>query len=178
MKTEKHFLRKEIKQKLCLLSEQEKNRQSTEILQKIEQLPAFQTAETVLLYWSLPDEVDTQAFAEKWAARKTVLLPVVQGDEMVLRKYSGLSCLRSGAFGICEPEGEDFTDFDKIDLCIVPALAFDASGNRLGRGKGFYDRLLPRIAAPKIGVCFDVQLLNEIPCENFDAKMDFVISKF
>jgi 5-formyltetrahydrofolate cyclo-ligase len=177
MKTQKNKLRQQIRQKLSSLSEQEKNKQSADIWQKIEQHPAFQTAETVALYRSLPDEVDTHGGIEKWAVRKTILLPVVQGDELVLRKYGGAVCLREGAFGICEPEGEDFTDFDKIDLCIVPAVAFDRAGNRLGRGKGFYDRLLSKIAAPKIGVCFDVQLLDEIPCEEFDVKMDFVISK-
>ena len=177
MKTQKTKIRQEIRQKLSLLTEIEKKHQSAKIWQKMETLPAFQTANTVLLYWSLPDEVDTHDFIEKWSKNKTILLPVVTGDDLILRKYSGLSCLRVGAFNICAPvEGEEFTDFSVIDLCIVPAVAFDSQGNRLGKGKGFYDRLLSRISATKVGVCFDVQLIENIPHENWDIKMDLILS--
>jgi 5-formyltetrahydrofolate cyclo-ligase len=85
--------------------------------------------------------------------------------------------LERGAFGILEPRGEVFLDYDQVEVAIVPGMAFDKAGHRLGRGKGFYDRLLPRLTqAHKIGVCFPFQYLDEIPCEEHDVVMDEVIS--
>ena len=177
MKTEKNNLRAAIRRRLYLLTEQEKERQSADIWQQMEALPAFQSAGVVLLYWSLPGEVDTHGFIEKWRRSKTILLPVVAGDELLLREYAGLSRLRAGAFGICAPAGgKAFAHLQAIDLCIVPAVAFDGEGNRLGRGKGFYDRLLARVPAPKAGVCFDVQLVEHVPHEKWDVRMNIVLS--
>jgi 5-formyltetrahydrofolate cyclo-ligase len=82
---------------------------SAALLEQIEKHPRFIASDTVLLYHSLGDEVQTHAFVEKWSASKKVLLPVVQGDILVLRHYTGKECLQVGAFGIEEPGGEDFT---------------------------------------------------------------------
>lgn len=128
------------------------------------------------MYYSLPDEVQTHDFVEKWRGKKNILLPVVVGDDLELRTYTGRQELSEGAFHIDEPTGRTFTDYDAIDLVIVPGVAFDNNGNRLGRGKGYYDRLLPRIRAHKIGICFPFQLVKEIPTEPFDKKMDKIIS--
>ena len=116
---------------------------SAALLEQIEKHPRFIASDTVLLYHSLGDEVQTHAFVEKWSASKKVLLPVVQGDILVLRHYTGKKCLQIGAFGIEEPGGEDFTGYDEIQLGIIPGMSFDRKGNRLGRGKGYYDKLLP-----------------------------------
>lgn len=81
------------------------------------------------------------------------------------------------SYGIEEPVGEAFTDYTSIDLIIVPGVAFDCKGNRLGRGKGFYDRLLPQISsAYKVGICFPYQLVKEVPAEVFDIRMDEIIT--
>jgi 5-formyltetrahydrofolate cyclo-ligase len=92
-----------------------------------------------------------------------------------LRLYSGRDSLRVGAYNILEPVGPVFSDYDSIDLAVVPGVAFTADGIRLGRGKGYYDRLLPRIKARKIGICFPFQILHSIPAESFDIRMDEVI---
>ena len=82
-----------------------------------------------------------------------------------------------GVYGIEEPTGEAFTDYAAIDFIVVPGVAFDAKGNRLGRGKGYYDRLLPRIpTAYKAGICFPFQLVEEVPAESFDVRMDIIIT--
>ncbi|HQG08910.1 MAG TPA: 5-formyltetrahydrofolate cyclo-ligase, partial [Dysgonamonadaceae bacterium] len=70
-----------------------------------------------------------------------------------------------------------FVDFDSIDLIIVPGVAFDRKLNRLGRGKGYYDRLLSQLKSPKIGICFDFQLLESIPVEDWDIKMDMIVAQ-
>lgn len=105
------------------------------------------------------------------------MLPVVVGDELELRIYTGPEDMKTGAYGIEEPIGETFTDYAAIDFIVVPGVAFDRKGNRLGRGKGYYDRLLPRIpSAFKAGICFPFQLVEEVPAEPFDICMDIVIS--
>lgn len=151
--------------------------QSAEILAALEAHPAFRAASTVLLYHSLKDEVDTHEFIRKWSRKKRILLPVVVGDDLELRIYTGPDDMAIGAYGIDEPTGELFTDYAAIDFIAVPGVAFDRSGNRLGRGKGYYDRLLPRIpSAYKAGICFPFQLVEEVPAEAFDIRMDEVIT--
>ena len=134
---------------------------------------------TLLTYWPLPDEVDIRPLIDQLVAEgKTVVLPKVTGDEtMELRRYTSRDDLQEGAFHILEPVGEPFTDYDQIDVALVPGMAFDAAGHRLGRGKGYYDRFLA--AHPhlyKIGVCFPFQRVAEVPSEAHDIIMDEVIS--
>ena len=103
------------------------------------------------------------------------LLPIVQGDILILRHYQGKDFMQVGAFGIEEPVGEEFTDYDEIELGIIPGVAFDRQGNRLGRGKGYYDKLLPLLKKSyNIGICYRFQALEEIPAEPFDRNMDEV----
>lgn len=134
----------------------------------------FQSAQTVLLYFSMNDEVHTHTFIEKWSKLKTILLPVIKGELLELRIYSGNKEMVTNSYGIPEPQGEAFTNYEQIDLAIIPGMAFDRKGNRLGRGKGYYDKLLPQIKAPKMGICFPFQLMEEIPTEAFDVSMDTV----
>ncbi len=128
--------------------------QSAEILAVLEAHPAFRAAHIVLLYYSLKDEVDTHEFVRKWSREKRILLPVVVGDNLELRVYTGPEDLATGAYGIEEPTGERFTDYAAIDFAAIPGVAFDAAGNRLGRGKGYYDRLLPHLTAFKAASVF------------------------
>lgn len=144
----------------------------------LEAHPAFRQAQTVLLYHSLKDEVQTHAFIEKWSKRKRIILPVVAGDVLELRVYTGPDDLRRGSYGIEEPVGQAFTDYAAIDLAVIPGVAFDREGHRLGRGKGYYDKLLPLLpSALKVGLCFPFQLLEEVPAEPFDICMDLVITQ-
>ena len=136
------------------------------------------SSNTILLYNALSDEVPTQALMDKLVAQgKTVLLPCVINDtDMELRRYTGPQDLQTGSFGIQEPTGELFTDYDAIDVAIVPGMAFDAEGHRLGRGKGYYDRFLSRVPhLYKIGLCFSWQLVDQVPYDEHDIKMDEVI---
>mgnify|MGYP000320353970 FL=1 len=97
---------------------------SAALLEKLEQHPKFASARTVLLYYSLGDEVQTHDFVEKWHRQKTILLPVVKGDELELRIYAGRQNLKNGeAYHIEEPTGEAFTAYEKIDLAIIPGVS-------------------------------------------------------
>lgn len=150
---------------------------SKRIMDRLEQNDAFIRAEVVLMYYSLPDEVYTHNFVDKWSREKKILLPVVKNKtQLEIRCYTGKSDLREGAFHIWEPSGELFTDYDKIETAVIPGVAFDEKGHRLGRGGGYYDRLLPRLRAYKLGICFPFQLLDNIPGEAYDIMMDEVIT--
>jgi len=162
------------------LSPDEKLRRSETIMQRLEQAEPFVRSKVVLLYWSMADEVQTHRFVERWYKEKTVLLPCVDGDDLRLRQYTGSECLVAGEqFGIGEPASDipEWDDLTAIDVIAVPGVAFDRENNRMGRGRGFYDRLLksaPR--ATKIGLAFDFQILESIPTEPHDIRMDMVIS--
>ncbi|MBQ6190077.1 MAG: 5-formyltetrahydrofolate cyclo-ligase [Bacteroidaceae bacterium] len=152
---------------------------SSEICRRVGQMACWREARTVLLYHALPDEPDLQSLLDEGLLQgKQLLLPVVVGDDLVLKYFKGKDSLCEGAFHILEPVGEDFPleQYHQIDLALIPGMAFDYAGHRLGRGKGYYDRLLPRIPqAYKLGVCFPFQLLDSIPVESHDINVDEVI---
>lgn len=151
---------------------------SKKILNRLEETALFRSASSIALYYAIPGEVQTAAFIEKWHHKKQLLLPLIEGDHLRLLTYTGKESLKPGAFGIPEPDGTTppVPESD-IDLIIVPGVAFDRQCNRMGRGKGYYDRLLSTTKAPKIGICFDFQLLESIPVEPFDIKMDMIITE-
>ena len=179
MPMEKKELRKIVRAAKSAVPLEEKIRRSMPIMQQVEQLTSFRNANTVLLYWSMDDEVQTHDFVNRWYKEKTLLLPCVDGDELRLRQYTGPECMTQGEqFGIGEPTGPEYTDTDKIEMIIVPGVAFDHNKNRMGRGRGFYDRLLKSTPnAVKVGVAFSFQLFDTIPTEPFDVPMDEVISE-
>ena len=130
----------------------------------------------ILLYWSLPDEVQTPALIERLhQLGHRVLLPVVTGNTIQLAEYSDTAGMTTGAFDIQEPVGEAFDNYDEIDLAFIPGRAFTTGGARLGRGKGYYDRLLTQMRCPLIGVCFPFQIVEEIPMETHDIMLNEVI---
>lgn len=176
---DKAEVRKQIRDLKRAVPMEEKLRRSELIMRRLEVLPLFTEAKVVLLYWSMADEVQTHAFVNKWYKDKVLLLPCVQGDDLVLRQYTGPECLVAGEqFGIGEPTGPEWTDLDKVELIVVPGVAFDPTGNRMGRGRGFYDRLLKSTPnAMKVGVAYDFQLLDKIPVEPHDVPMDSVITE-
>ena len=146
------------------------------IITQLEQLPQFIRAKTVLAYWSMPDEVQTHAFINRWHGRKKISLPVVLGDRLEPCFFEGMDSMGAGAaFGILEPKNTLKTPLNDIDLIIVPGLAFDSNGNRLGRGKGYYDRLLKGVNAFKVGICFDFQIVEKVPTGTNDIPVDKVI---
>lgn len=174
---EKSEVRKQMRELKRQLTPEEKLRRSGLIMEQVQQLPAFRKAKVVLLYWSMADEVQTHDFVEKWYRDKVLLLPCVDGDDLVLRQYTGPECLVAGEqFGIGEPTGPVWDNLESVELIVVPGVAFDRRNNRMGRGRGFYDRMLKSTPnAIKIGIAYRFQVLDEIPVEAFDVPMDLVI---
>ncbi len=173
----KKELRRLIKERKKLFSPQQAALDSEKIFSQIEMLPQFQQAEVVLAYWSLTDEVITHQFVQKWAGKKRLVLPIVVGETLELRAFNGVEKLiTSNSFGILEPKTEEIVDPKAVDFAIIPGVAFDKKGNRLGRGKGFYDRFLKETNAFKVAVGYDFQILDEVPVSSFDVPVDMVVS--
>lgn len=174
----KSDIRQEIRRRKATYSAQQRAELSHIVINQLESLPQWQQAQTVLLYHSLPDEVDTHDLIQhSRQAGKRVLLPVVTGNDLELREFQSGVELAEGSFHILEPRGEAFTDFETISMAVIPGIAFTKEGLRLGRGKGFYDRLLPLLKkAYKVGICWPFQLVGQIPCETHDIPMDAVIA--
>ena len=178
MSDDKATLRRIIKEKKQTYSRHALREKSVSVLRQLEESPTFAQAHTVLLYHSLPDEVHTHDFIERWHHTKRILLPHVTSRGLILRQYESEHTLVKSPMNIYEPTGKNFTDYEDIDLAIIPGIAFDPQRNRLGRGKGYYDRLLathPTI--PTIGICFDFQLVNEVPTNGNDIAMDMVMAE-
>lgn len=174
---QKEVLRKYIKKLKLSLSTQEMQLQSNEICTTIERMEEFVDAKIVLLYWAMNDEVNMLQLIEKWYQKKIILLPCVAHDVLEIRQYTGANSMKTGAsFGIPEPIGEQFTNMQQIDLAIIPGVAYDINNNRMGRGKAYYDKFLTHTSAYKVGVCFNVQLFEQVPHDALDIKMDRVIS--
>ena len=175
----KKELRQFIRMQKRMYSPEQLKEMSEAIIAKLMVHPRVKAAKTIMMYYSLDDEVNTHETVDRLVAMgKRVVLPAVTGDTtMELRCYEGPTDLMGGFFHIMEPVGKTFTDFDTIDVAIIPGMGFDTRGNRLGRGKGYYDRFLARVPALyKIGVCFPFQKMPGIPADDNDIMMDEVIS--
>ena len=173
--SEKELIRERIKKKKQQLTDNEKEIEAANVFEKIEALPEFINAHNIMIYWSMPDELPTHDFIIRWSKKKTMLLPVVKGEDMLIKPFSTKEELKQGSLGIWEPDVQK-EYLNSIDLVIVPGVAFDRDKSRLGRGKGYYDRYFINKRIVKIGVCFDFQLLESIPIDSFDIKMDKVVT--
>ena len=175
----KDELRKQIKEEIKKLSAAERDTQSLYVCLQVIGSAEWQQAETVLLYAALPDEVNLQLLIDDaMGSGKTVILPVVDGDSLRLRKYDPQHITTQGKFRIEEPTDacEELSDMTRIDLAIIPGRAFSRKGHRMGRGKGYYDKLLPALDCPKWGVCFTCQLQRMVPCDEWDVRMNKVVT--
>ena len=152
---------------------------SQKIAVRVVELPEFKAARTVVAFASTGSEVQTRAVIESvWSRKGTLALPRVTGDALSLREVASQTELQQGAFGVAEPP-EDSPSVKPLDVdfALVPALAVDPRGFRLGYGRGFYDRLLPLLErACTCVVAYDFQLLAEIPELPFDASVDLIVT--
>ncbi|MGN0233141.1 MAG: 5-formyltetrahydrofolate cyclo-ligase [Bacteroidaceae bacterium] len=176
----KKELRNLVREQKAAHSTAELHNWSEQACRRVCRLALWNKAKSVLLYHPLPDEVDISILLQEAHSQgKRVYLPVVTGPESIeVREWLPETEMQTGTFGISEPQGEEITqeEYARIDLAIIPGMAFDEQGHRLGRGKGYYDRLLTHI--PQVhrwGICFPFQYLNNIPHEPHDINMEKVI---
>lgn len=161
---------------VCLKSEQ--------IFEKIySHHPDINQSEQVLAYYSFRNEVETRPFIENQITSSgSILLPRVEGNELRIHRIFDFSSGSINKWGIWEPTiGTEipFSEYKNIQIVIVPGVVFDAKGNRIGFGKGYYDRLLGNLSkeSKKWGVCYECQIFPEIKPENHDIQMDAIFTE-
>ncbi len=172
----KDSIRLRVKARKSLLDENERASAARRVFDLVENTAAFMLAEHILMYHSLPDELSTREFIDRWSARKRFYLPRVNGVNLDILPYDR-SRLHLGAFNIEEPTGDETADINDIELIIVPGVAYDRRGNRIGRGKGYYERLLRDTRAVTIGVAYSCQLCDDIEPDEFDVPVNYVITE-
>ena len=159
---------------------QQKQAIDRQICQHVINSPEYRQAQTIFAYWSTDEEIDTHAIlADARQRSKRVCVPkCLKGHRMIARQICSEADLTEQTFGIPEP-GEQCPEIapEEIDLCLVPALACDASGIRLGYGGGFYDRFLPQTAACRMVLCAQERFLQQVPAEQHDMHCDCVVTE-
>ena len=176
--------KKELRKKIRMIRAgfPDKKTASAKIARTFLSLSETEKAETIALYCSMPEEVETDGLIIKlFEKRKTVCVPLVTKKEMVFIRIRSLEDLKNtGSFGIREPvyRRENIVPADHIELAVFPGLAFDKEGNRVGYGGGYYDRAFAgNDITEKIAFCFSCQLLDRVPSEAHDLKVDKIITE-
>ncbi|OGJ43912.1 5-formyltetrahydrofolate cyclo-ligase [Candidatus Peregrinibacteria bacterium RIFCSPLOWO2_02_FULL_48_14] len=174
----KQALRQEMREKRKALSPASYAKKSGEIHKQLENLKEWQSARTVLLYVSNEAEVDTHALLhDALEKNRRVFVPKTVGENLVICPLREWEDLKPGNFGILEPcEIVEEAHPESMDLILVPGLAFDRRGHRLGYGKGFYDKLLKNTRGFKVGLAFSEQVVEELPTEAHDVPLDLIIT--
>ncbi len=173
----KKELRQQIRQLKAITPDAVKQVEADIVFNTIKAMPVWRQAQHILCYWSLPDELPSHEAVNRWQGEgKSIYLPRVQGEDLEILPYHGPESLDdNNKFHIGEPVGQG-VDPSCLELIIVPAVALDSQRNRLGRGKGYYDRLLSTTACPTIGVVCDFQLVEQVPVEPHDRPLDCVVT--
>lgn len=164
---------------------------SRDIIAALVDLPEYRRAESPVLYVDVRDEVRTQPLvAEQLAAGRSAVVPFCQGDELRLCRIDSMDQLATGAYGILEPTGALQNDEarrveianagpGRVDLIVLPGVAFDRRGYRLGHGFGYYDRLLAQAASDVklVALAFDCQIFDNVPHEPHDIPVDVIVTE-
>ena len=174
-KKRKMEVRELMRQKLRIQSADDLQAWSAQVIERIEQLHAFRHAHVVMFYYPVHHEVDLRPLLDKYKDEKVILLPVTHHDYIELRQYTGAENMKKGRYDIPTPQTGTYRGTP--DLVIVPGLAFDKDLVRMGRGKGYFDRFLRKLGdVPKIGVCYDFQIQDDLPWSLHDVRMDKVVT--
>lgn len=138
----------------------------------------FSRGKVIFCYLSFNCEVETRFLIENLLKEKIVVVPYCTDlcGNMICVKIDSLSDLKEGHFGIAEPKNPIEFPKEKIDFAVVPGIAFDKEGYRLGYGKGYYDRFLKDISPYKLGVCRKDFYVEHLPHDEYDVKMDSILA--
>ena len=179
---DKEQLRSELQKRLLKISAERRAEKSRRACQNLISTPQFQSALSVVMYLSLPHEVDTsEAILHAWQFGKTVAVPKIswQQRHMIAVQINSLETgFSTSASGLRNPITGVPMPFEEIDLVVTPALAFDRNGNRLGRGGSYYDRFFSNdgLKASKCGFAFAEQLVESVPATSTDVTVDFLVT--
>ena len=151
---------------------------SRKIIENLINLKEYNDAETIMPYISLNIEADTKEFIKDELLKgKSIVVPFVEEGGIQVSKLNDFENLIKGKYGVLEPMKKEKHN-DKIDLVIVPGVAFDEKGSRIGFGKGYYDKFLERFKdSLKIAFAFEEQIVDNVPSEEHDVKVDMIITE-
>lgn len=176
----KSELRRKIRAALKNFAPEKRKSDSEKLCARLKEQIFFKNASSVLFYAPMTEEIDLWPLVEESAREKIVALPCFDSQKQfyIPRHVKNFPVeIISGQFGVRElHESCAEIPLTKLDLILVPGIAFDLRGNRLGRGKGFYDRLLENFNGLKIGVAFEEQIVDEIHVQSHDVKMNFILT--
>jgi 5-formyltetrahydrofolate cyclo-ligase len=172
----KDELRRKITSKRRSLSKEEHAELTERILRRILNLPEVSDAINILLYHSIKGEPSVERLQDILPDR-SFIFPRVRGEELELIKVDSQKVMAKGAFGIREPKEGLRVDPEDVELALVPGIAFDREGYRLGWGRGYYDRLLKRVGGFKVGVAYSFQVLERLPRDPWDVPVDAVVTE-
>ena len=176
----KNNLRNTYKQKRKEMSVQDAKIKSLSAANTFLNSDIYKNAKQIMLYMPLGNETDTSLIMSgAFADGKRVILPVTEEKSGIITPVYATSTTEfaKGAFLVSEPQNADTADVSQIDVIVVPGIAFDAGGGRLGFGKGCYDMLLQNTSAVKVGYCYDSQVCSKIPAALHDIKMDYIVTE-
>lgn len=180
---QKVALRAQMRERLATLTPAAVAAASTAVAERLWTLPAFREAGSILVYVSKGHEISTHALLRRLlAAGRIVCVPSFDAGQQAYRAACVTDFdqdLVTGKFGILEvrPETAPYVPIETIAVVVVPGLAFSVAGDRLGRGMGFFDRILARARGCKIGVAHDFQLVPVVAVLDHDVAMDFIVTE-
>ena len=176
----KKILRREIKSRLATLSADERLSLSHTVTEKFLAHSIYRNSKILMAYFSTAEEIQLQKFfSAAFSDGKILAVPFIEGREMHAVILPELDAVEIGAYGILtvKSSARKIIDAAKINCIVTPGLAFDANGNRLGKGGGFYDKFLSRaVNAVKVALAFDVQIVDSVPIEPHDVSVDFIFT--
>lgn len=181
----KRDLRKFMKEKRAALSKEEALQKDQAIHNKLLASSILEQAEKILIYLSFDHEIDTRPLIDRWIEEKRqVYVPVMEPETRTIypvRIFKDYRNLPKNYYGIQEPKLDkaSILEVDQLDLVIVPGLAFDKRGNRLGYGGGYYDRFIPKLSetAKTVALCYGFQMVEEVPVDPFDQKVQLILTE-
>jgi 5-formyltetrahydrofolate cyclo-ligase len=176
----KSGIRRDLLLRRLSLSPEEVDKSSKEITKNLLRLKRFRNARSIVLYFPIKNEVETRGiFRKAQEFHKEIYFPRIEGSLLEFRKVGDLNELEPGGFGILEPSQDSARiDIIEVDLVIIPGIAFDRFGRRLGYGGGYYDRVLSKVDKERrIGLAYDFQVLDSIPVEAGDEEVGLVITE-
>lgn len=176
---QKKKIRRDVSNKRLKHPKTQIKKQSQIITNTLQKHKIFQNAQKILLYIPIKNEVDTLELIHKNLRKKEIHLPRVKDEQKIsIHKITSFEDLETGSYGIPEPkENCESIRISQLDLIIVPGVAFDVKGMRIGFGKGYYDRLLKNLKTKKLALAYEFQIKDSLPADPHDQKIDIIITE-
>lgn len=156
----------------------QKDKNDKAITRRLKNMPSFKRAKVFFTYLSHTGEVSTDALIKQFFDKKKIVVPVVRNKRIKVCDLKFCGKFKSGKFGIREPKDCVFTDDpESIDVVIIPGIAFDKTGHRIGFGGGYFDRFLKKIHCTTIGLAYEFQIVEKVPAKKYDVAVDYIVTE-